>query len=121
MYAMPGERKNFLETLQSLDEATKQKVIIVATSIIMVVIVYFWLMYFNNLVAGVGQVAQQPAANSAPAAATTAPTVTVTPAPAAPAAPAGPGIFARIASGFAAMGQWFVNLFRAPRQYIVKP
>jgi hypothetical protein len=99
-------KKNFLEELQSLDEATKQKVIIVATVVIMVVIVYFWLAYFNNLVAGVGQVAaQQPAASATPAAAATP----------------GPGIFERMGAGFAAMDHWFANLFQAPKQYIVKP
>ena len=47
--------KSFLETLQALDEGTKKKIMIIATIVIMAIVIYFWLAYFNGLVAAVSQ------------------------------------------------------------------
>ena len=129
---MPDEhKKNFLEELQSLDDATKQKILIVATVVIMVVIIYFWLAYFNNIVAGVGQVAEgQPAVGAAtatPTMAAGAPATTGVPTAAAASVP-GPSAWQQMGSGLAAIGQFFINIvhgiggiFRSPKQYIVNP
>ncbi|HEX4104403.1 MAG TPA: hypothetical protein VHZ04_02920 [Candidatus Paceibacterota bacterium] len=124
---MPDEhKKGFLEELQSLDEGTKQKVLIVATVVIMIVIIYFWLAYFNNIVAGVGQVAAGPAVNAAPATATA--TATAPASVPSAAAAAGPSIWQQMGGGLAAIGQFFINLahgvrnvFQTPGQYTVNP
>ena len=47
--------KSFFEALQALDEATKRKVMVVATIVLMIGVVYVWLGYFNGLVAGSSQ------------------------------------------------------------------
>lgn len=44
--------KSFLEKLQSADENTKTRWIIVLTVAIMVVVIYVWASYFNTLIAG---------------------------------------------------------------------
>ncbi len=41
----------FLERLQSVEERVKRRWIIWSSTIIMLLVVYFWLAYFNNLVA----------------------------------------------------------------------
>jgi hypothetical protein len=46
----PEEKRSFIEELQSLDESTKQKVLVIATAVIMVVVLYFWFADFNNIV-----------------------------------------------------------------------
>jgi len=43
--------KSFFEELQSLEETTKRKVLITTTIVVMLIVVYFWLGYFNGLVA----------------------------------------------------------------------
>jgi hypothetical protein len=125
----------YLDQLQSLDETTKKKVLVVATAILMVAIVYFWLAYFNGIIVGLaggGQaVAQASPSNTNAAASVPALTVNGTAnsaTPAAPAAPAGPSMFARMGGGLAAIYASFGNILsdlgsmlRAPRQYIVKP
>lgn len=56
MIAMHEEnKKSFLDELQSLDEATKRKVAVIATGIFMIGVVYLWFGYFNGLVVGVSQ------------------------------------------------------------------
>ncbi len=99
-------KKGFLEELQSLDEPTKKKVLIIATAIIMVVVIYFWLMYFNSFVVDTT---------------ITNTVATGTPAVAAPAAPAGPGAWQNIEGWFASIGHAISGAFQAPRQYIVQP
>lgn len=49
---MPHAQKNFLERLQSADEATKRRWTIGITAVVMLVVIYVWLAYFNNLVVG---------------------------------------------------------------------
>lgn len=53
---------NFLEKLQSSDEGTKRRVMIIASILIMAVVIYVWLAYFNNLLAGLSQPAENAAA-----------------------------------------------------------
>ena len=51
MYMSAEEnKKSFIDELRSLDEAAKQKIMIVATMAIMIVVVYVWFGYFNGLV-----------------------------------------------------------------------
>jgi hypothetical protein len=98
----------FFEQLQSLDERTKTKVLIVATAIAMIVVIYVWLAYFNNLIAGVAQPAPMADASGA--------------------ATEGAGVWQSMqnAAGFLygkcigvlhALG----NILQAPRQYIIQP
>jgi hypothetical protein len=44
---------NFLAKLQSTDESTKKKWLILITVVSMMIVVSVWLKYFNNLVIGV--------------------------------------------------------------------
>jgi hypothetical protein len=46
---------SFFESLQSMDESMKQKILVVATVVIMILVVYVWLGYFNGIVAGTSQ------------------------------------------------------------------
>lgn len=97
------EKKGWIERLQALDEPTKQKVLIIATVVMMAVVIYFWLAYFNTLVAGV---AGQPAAASAPQT----------------------GIWENINGGiaffvsqFLRIAHGFADILKAPRQYLIQP
>ena len=49
-----------LEELQSLSEAKKKHVIVIATIIIMVIIVGVWVAYFNSIIIGTAQQASAP-------------------------------------------------------------
>ncbi|HUZ92651.1 MAG TPA: hypothetical protein VNG29_01490 [Candidatus Paceibacterota bacterium] len=60
---------NFIQKLQSLPDAQKHRVMIVATAVVMVAIVYVWLAYFNGLVSGFSNQATDVPAVAAPAAA----------------------------------------------------
>jgi hypothetical protein len=42
--------QDLLEKLQSLDEATKRKVLIGSTIVIMIVVLFVWVAYFNSIV-----------------------------------------------------------------------
>ncbi len=44
--------KNFLEKLQSSDEATKQRWLVGSAAVIMTIVVFLWLAYFNSFVIG---------------------------------------------------------------------
>jgi len=101
--------KNFLEQLQSLDEPMKKKVLVVSTAVIMVIVVYFWLAYFNTLIAGISN--QPPVAVNADAGGS---------APAA-AAPAGPNMLQRMGNGLAAMYTDFKDILRGEKEYDIKP
>ncbi len=104
------------QELQSLSEANKKRLLVVATIIIMIIVIGVWITYFNSILLG------RAAENAAPATTTTgtgAVPIAITPAPApAPAAQAsGPGIWQDIENGFAA----FMNIFRKPSQYTIQP
>lgn len=58
------KNKNFLERLQSADEATKKRWLIVSAAVIMAIVIYVWLAYFNNLVAGFSESGQPVQADS---------------------------------------------------------
>ena len=121
---------NFWEELRSLEEPTKTKILVVATVLVMVVVVYFWMAYFNNLIAGsqtggnavgVGVATAEPAQPSAPAAAAPA-------AAAEQSAASVPGFWQNAANGTAFLFAQFVNamrglgnIFAGPRQYLIKP
>lgn len=112
MYAMHEEpKKGFFEELQSLDEPTKRKVLVVATAVIMVAVIYFWLAYFNNIVASISQ----------PSIAQNTPTSSAAETVPAQAAEPGPSMFARIGDGFTYMIKGLGSILQAPRQYIVQP
>jgi len=106
---MDREHMGIIERLQALDEPTKHKVLVVATLVIMVVVIYFWLAYFNNLVAGISspQVAQNgndvgPAAGSGFSDAVKNASALV---------------YGRFMDVAHALG----NILQAPRQYIIQP
>src|ERR1700690_1254962 len=97
---------HFLEKLQSADEATKRRWMILSTIIIMVMVIYVWMAYFNNLVAGFSQ-AQQPSAGSSAGGFTFWQTMKN-----------GTAILYRGLSGaFHSLG----NILNSPREFIVKP
>jgi hypothetical protein len=120
-------KKSFLDELQSLGEATKKKVVVVATAILMIGVVYLWLGYFNGLVAGGSaqptQVAdgdvggQAQIAQQNPSDTTGANTANGDPS------------FAQnfkngmsaIGGDFAGMGQAFVGAFESPGKYNIQP
>jgi hypothetical protein len=110
-------KKSFLDELQSLSEATKKKVVVVATAILMVGVVYLWLGYFNGLVAdgdvgGQAQTAQQNPSDTNSA----------------NAANGGSSFVQNFKNGMAAiggdftgMGQAFVGAFESPGKYNIQP
>lgn len=98
-----GNKKSFLERLQSADDATKKRWMFISTAIIMAVVIYVWLMYFNSLIAGFSsQPTEQPAT--------------------------GIGFWDAVKNGTAAVYQGLIDkiralgdILRAPREYIIKP
>ena len=56
---------NFIEKLQSADEAAKRRWMLLSTITIMIIVIYVWMAYFNNLVAGFSQTQQAPASPTA--------------------------------------------------------
>jgi hypothetical protein len=106
----------FLEELQSLDEPTKTKVLIVSTIVIMIVVVYFWLAYFNNIVSSAGG---QAVADSTSAEAA---------AGGQDQSSQSPSFWSEIGNGTAIVGQaiggglqWVEQAFESPKNYIIKP
>jgi len=53
-------QKNFLQELQSLDEQTKRRVLLISSVVIMGIVIYLWLGYFNNIVNTAPLAAAQP-------------------------------------------------------------
>jgi hypothetical protein len=97
-----------LEELQSLSDAKKKHVLVIATIIIMVIIVGVWVAYFNSIIVGTAQQASAEA------------TSTDTAAPASASAPAQasePGLWQNIENGFGSIA----NVFRNPSQYNIQP
>lgn len=122
MRAMYGEHeKGFLEKLQSLDERTKQWILIAATAVIMIVVVYVWLAYFNSILANVASTTSEPA----PALATPA-----AGAPGASGAASAGGtsvwqnignVFSAIYGSLAGAVRGLGSILQTPRQYIIHP
>ena len=113
-------KKGFWERLQALDEPTKNKVLIVATAIIMVIVVYFWVAYFNNIIAGISGPA---IAQNEPAQADTTQTAQQDGTP-----QSDSNIWQNMQNGMATIYTQFMNgarglgnILQAPRQYIVSP
>jgi len=105
--------EDILTKLQSLDEPAKAKVLIIATAIIMIVVIYFWLAYFNSIVAGVS--APSVADNAAGQGAASTSQEDVGPWTIVMRAPEFLyGQFMNAAGGLA-------SILRAPRQYVVQP
>jgi hypothetical protein len=110
----PGERgEGFLRMIQSLDEPTKQNVIVIATIIIMIIVIYFWLTYFNPIALSVAT------ATPAIPGAMDAREATHSPS-------AGSSFFDRAKGGVAYMYGEFLggvrtlqNILQTPRQYII--
>ncbi len=124
MQTMYEEEKSPLQKLQSLDEPTKRKVVVGASAVAMVIVVYFWVAYFNGLVAGFTQspvVAETaPADATAPVDVTAQTTPTMQPT-AQPSDVQGPTGVAWIFGQFMNMLHGLGNILQAPRQYIVRP
>ena len=107
-----------LEELQSLDEKTKKRVLIIATIIIMVIIIGVWVTYFNSIVIGTAT----PQATSTSALGSSTPFVAVTASGMAPSvsvatATNGPGLWQDIVGFFRS----FANIFRSPSNYTIQP
>lgn len=125
---MDETHKGFLEYLQTLPEPTKKRVLVIATAVIMALVVYFWLAYFNNLIAGIAQPAATVAENAPAENAPTGQPATAAPATVAvPAAP-GEGMGQRLENGlgfiygiFANMAHGLESVVNAPGQYNVRP
>jgi len=116
-------KKSFLDELQSLSEATKKKVVIIATAVLMIGVVYLWLGYFNGLVAG-GSQQQQTAANGD--AGNQAQIAQQNPSGTSGANGAGdansnPGFAQNFKNGMAAIGQAFVGALKSPGKYNIQP
>jgi hypothetical protein len=94
-----------LEELQSLSEAKKKQVLIIATIIVMVVVIGVWITYFNSIIVGTSQQTAQEASS-------TVATSTVVAGRA-----SGPGLWQDIKNGFG----WAENLFKKPSQYNIQP
>jgi hypothetical protein len=99
----------FIEELQSLEEPTKMKVLVVATTILMILVIYFWLIYFNGIVS---------AGTQASVSGSDQPVAT---------APPGPGIWGKVGNGTAIVWQsigsgieWIGQALQKPREYIIK-
>lgn len=103
-----GQHQNFLEKLQSSDEATKQRWLVGSAAVIMAIVVFLWLAYFNAFVIG--------SRDAAPMGAN-------------PAAASGSVTFfgtmrngaSVIYNGFMGGLRSFGNILEAPREYIIKP
>ncbi len=110
------EKKSFLEELQSLDEATKTKILVAATAVAMIIVIYVWLAYFNNLIAGVAQEGAASSAIPSSAASSSVPSS------------GGTSIWQNVEGGIGTLYgksvgflHYLGNILQAPRQYIVKP
>ncbi|MGC9598854.1 MAG: hypothetical protein ABSE18_00500 [Minisyncoccia bacterium] len=115
-----AEKKSFLEELQSLDETTKTKILVVATAVAMIIVIYVWLAYFNSLIAGVAQegTASSAASSSVPSSAASSSAVSS----------GGTSIWQNVEGGIGTLYgksvgflHYLGNILQAPRQYIVKP
>ena len=100
------EKKSFLKRLQSADEGTKTRWLIVLTVVIMVGVIYVWLAYFNNLVASFSQ--SQPVGQ-------------VQAAPGNTFWEAAKNNLANLYGIFTDKVRALGNILQAPREYIIKP
>lgn len=98
--------KSFLEKLQSADEVTKKRWMVLSTVVVMAVVVYIWLAYFNSLVASFSQ-QQVPSGSQANE---------------------GRTFWQTMKNGAAILYQGFMNKLRflsdilsSPREYIIQP
>lgn len=117
---------DFLKHLQSSDEATKNRWIVIITVIIMVIIVYIWLFYFNNLLAGFSTPGQNLAADGGAGAAGAGGAADV--GGATIQVWGGPSFWQTMANAPAFIYQFLSdkiralgNILQAPREYIIKP
>lgn len=94
-----------LEELQSLDETTKRRLLVIATIIIMVIVVGIWISYLNSIVAG-------PVAQATSSASVAMPTSTP-----APAGANGLSIWQNIEHWVSSVA----DIFRKPSQYTIQP
>jgi hypothetical protein len=99
--------KNFLEKLQSSDEATKQRWLVGSAAVIMAIVVFLWLAYFNALVVGPKDAASGSDIRTGSTGATFFGTMKN-------------GISV-IYNGFWAKLRAFGNILEQPREYIIKP
>jgi hypothetical protein len=112
-------KKDFLETLQSLDEPMKRRVLVASSAVMMAVVVFLWIGYFNNIVMGnpSSQLADQ-----------TAVPIAVQPQAQTGSSPSAPGFWAQLGGGIASMYHGMVSDFKgagsalqAPKQYDITP
>jgi hypothetical protein len=93
--------KGFIEELQSLNDVTKKRVLVISTIVVMAVVITVWFSYFNGILAAASQSAV--AADSTSTSATQAAN--------------GPGMWQNIMNGMASIG----NVFNSSSQYTVQP
>lgn len=104
-----GDKKSFIEEIQSLNDTIKFRVIVVAAVFIMGIVVYVWLGYFNTLISSVPQ---DPTAQSQ----------TVLPSTGGDdASTSGASGLASISAEFMNMIHGFIKTLQSPGQYIIKP
>jgi hypothetical protein len=97
--------KGFIEELQSLNDTTKKRVLIISTIVIMAVVITVWFSYFNGILASASQ------ATIADASSTDIAQSTGT-------QPAnGASVWQNIMNGMASIG----NVFNSSSQYTVQP
>jgi uncharacterized membrane protein YraQ (UPF0718 family) len=103
-----------LEELQSLNEITKKRVLVITTIIIMIIIVGIWISYLNGIVAGPAeQAAAQANANAAASAAPIAAS--------APVKANGPSMWQEVEHWFGSIPDSIANIFQKPSQYTIQP
>jgi hypothetical protein len=106
-----------LEELQSLSDASKKRVLIIATIIIMVIIIGVWVVYFNSIIAGPSQQATVQATSSVAVATPIAVPATLPTVTSAPAQASGPSLWQNIKNGIGSVA----NIFKKPSQYNIQP
>ncbi len=100
--------EELLRKIQSLDENSKRKVLVVSTVVIMAIVVFVWLAYFNSIVMPVGSGAADTSLATAPSSATTSTAQS----------PSGPGFWHTIGNGFSTAWEGFTGMFSGGHQVI---
>lgn len=101
-------QKSFIEYLQGLPKASKRKVLVASVVVIMTIIVFFWIAYFNSMIAAITESSTQ-----SPSVEETAQGVDIW--------HQFTGGMGLIYSQFSRAAQGLSDIFQAPRQYIVEP
>jgi hypothetical protein len=109
----------FLQELQSLEESTKTKVLVVTSIVLAIIVFYFWLAYFSGIVLGG---AQSLTADQDQEQAAASPSLSSL-----PVASPDQGFWGRVGNGTAIVGrsigsgfEWIGQAFESPKEYKIK-